>query len=418
MVDDAPENARDEAPTQSRGRGGPLPLMGLARLMRMAFEGADLQPLGAELLDRARADHTDANALMDLATVLQLRSLRQEGLAVQAQALALTRTYRLAASRPAALRVLALMSDGDLMSNAPLPFLFEDSDVALTMLHINPGEALPGEPAGHDVVIVAASESDENAPLLRALDTGLAGWRAPVVNRARHILATSREQAWKVLDGAAGVVMPASARAPRAALQAAANGQASLAQWLAGAAFPLIARPVDSHAGHGLERIDTLPGLADYLARNEGDEFFVSPFIDYRDPDGLYRKYRVVLVDGDAFPGHMGVSSHWMIHYLNAGMTDSAGKRAEEARFMSGFDEGFGARHAGALRTVAAGFGLEYLVIDCAQAPDGRLLVFEVDPGAVLHTMDAPEMFPYKRPQMTRLFAAYRAMLGRVAARV
>jgi hypothetical protein len=59
--------------------------------------------------------------------------------------------------------------------------------------------------------------------------------------------------------------------------------------------------------------------------------------------------------------------------------------------------------------------GLDYLGIDCAETPDGRLLVFEVDNAMVVHDMDPVEVFPYKPPQMRKIFAEFRAMLARAA---
>ena len=172
-------------------------------------------------------------------------------------------------------------------------------------------------------------------------------------------------------------------------------------------------RHVDSHAGRRLAKIDTTHDLSTYLEANAGDDFFISRFIDYRGKDGLFRKYRVVLVDGVPFAGHMGVSTHWMIHYLNAGMDTSLEKRAEEEVFMRRFEIDFARRHAVALETLSERFGLEYLVIDCGETAAGELLVFEVDPGAVVHSMDPVDLFPYKRPRMQNVFAAFRGMLAR-----
>jgi hypothetical protein len=124
----------------------------------------------------------------------------------------------------------------------------------------------------------------------------------------------------------------------------------------------------------------------------------------------------VVLVDGVPFASHMGVSAHWMIHYLNAGMVESAEKRAEEAAFMRDFDTGFAHRQRVGLRSVHERFGLEYLVIDCAETSDGALFVFEVDAGAVVHSMDPVDMFAYKVPAMQKVFDAFHALLRRKAA--
>jgi hypothetical protein len=40
-------------------------------------------------------------------------------------------------------------------------------------------------------------------------------------------------------------------------------------------------------------------------------------------------------------------------------------------------------------------------------------LIFEADNTAVVHNMDSPEVFPYKPPQMRKIFDAFVAMLER-----
>jgi hypothetical protein len=104
-----------------------------------------------------------------------------------------------------------------------------------------------------------------------------------------------------------------------------------------------------------------------------------------------------------------------MVHYLNAGMTDSADKRADEARAMAEFDDGFAQRHTAAFDALHERIDLDYYSIDCAETQDGRLLVFEADAAAIIHMMDPPDLFPYKEPQMRKVFAAFEAMLRRRA---
>jgi hypothetical protein len=390
-------------------------LMGLAHLMTLAFQGVDLAPLAKTLIERASTDEADANALMDLSTILQLQGIRDVGLATQAQALKVQRLYELPASRtPAsapALRLLALMAPGDLMTNAPLPFLIDHSDIDLRMLYLPPGEPLPTVLPAHDLAFIAISESDPTHGLLCELAGVVDGWPKPVINRPDHITRTARSQAYTLLRDAPDVCMPMTARATRDSLLRLAGGQLGLGALLPDGVFPLIVRPVDSHAGHDLDKVDTPQALAHYLAATAGLEFFISRFVDYSGTDGLFRKYRVVLIDGVPYAGHMGISEHWMIHYLNAGMADSPLKRAEEQAFMDHFERDFASRHATALRSIAARFELPYLVIDCAETVQGELLVFEVDPSAVVHAMDPVDLFPYKVPAMHKVFTAFRDML-------
>ena len=151
--------------------------------------------------------------------------------------------------------------------------------------------------------------------------------------------------------------------------------------------------------------------LAGYLAARPEQDFSIAPFIDYRSDDGLYRKYRIALIGGRAYACHMAVSAHWMIHYLNAEMRERAERRAEEARFFAEFDENFVVRHEKALSTINERFGLDYIPFDCGETPDGRLLVFEAGSNMIVHSMDPPDLFPYKPPQMKKVFGAFQAML-------
>ncbi|NML44071.1 RimK family alpha-L-glutamate ligase [Ramlibacter sp. G-1-2-2] len=391
-------------------------LLDLTRLMPLAFEGADLTPLAQQMISRAQCNVDDAEAWLDLSTILMLQGSLEEGLAVQAQALQIRRAFQLKSATGAqAVRVLALMTPGDLMTNSPIGFLVEHSEVALAATYILPGEALPPELPEHDVLFVAISQSESTDPLLLRLAELLATWRRPVLNAPALIAQTHRAKAFGLLSDVPGLRIMSTAAVLRAQLEALAAGHLDVAAVLAGASFPVIVRPVDSHAGRALARMDCPRDLSEYLASTPGHDFFISPFADYRSTDGQFRKYRIVLVDGEPFAAHMAISGHWMIHYLNAGMTQSAAKREEEGQFLEQFATGFAARHQEALRAVHARLPLDYLVIDCGETQDGGLLVFELDPGAVVHSMDPADMFPSKPAAMRKIYAAFEAMLQRRA---
>jgi hypothetical protein len=93
-------------------------------------------------------------------------------------------------------------------------------------------------------------------------------------------------------------------------------------------------------------------------------------------------------------------------------MADDAAKRAEEAELMATFETGFATRHADAFTALHAAFRLDYFAIDCAEDRDGRLLVFEADTAMIVHDMDPPDLYPYKRPAMATLFAAFQALIA------
>jgi len=388
------------------------PLIGVAPLMRLAFANENIKPIGEALLKRAEDNINDAHALMDCSVYLQITGHHDLAIAMQAQAIKTQALYSIPAKKSGTgIKLLVIMGPGDLMSNTPIEFLIEDSDVSLDMLYLSLNTNWPEIVPEHDVMLVGIAESEANQALLKKVGLLTANWPRPVINLPEHIAKTSRDGVCAALSHCAGIEMPVTVRADRTTLGQLSVGKIDLASVLPGDHFPLIVRPLGSHAGKDLEKIDNPEALKTYLEQVSSEHFYLSRFVDYRSPDGLFRKYRIALIEGKAFVCHFAISSHWMIHYLNAGMGESAEKRAEEAECMAHFDEQFATRQASALRTIYDRMGMQYLGIDCAEAHNGDLLVFEIDNAMVVHAMDPVEMYPYKKPAMQKVFNAFRQML-------
>ena len=389
--------------------------IGFAGLWRLDLSGMPISRLGPILEARVARNPSDAAAMMDIATLSILTLLpenREPAFAMQSRALDLQQIFRIPAARaPAGVKVLVIVSPGDMSAVTPLDCLVETSDVELQMLYVRFGLGIPTDLPEHDLVFVAAGISSGNRPILEQIAQFEKTTAKPVLNRAERILKLSRDDVSKALRAIPGATMPATASVERTPLEAIGAARLPLAQVLEDGIFPIIVRPFDSQGGKDLARLDGPEAVAGYLETTSSVRFFVSRFVDYKGADGFFRKYRVVMIDGRPFACHMAISSHWMIHYVNADMDADAWKREEEARFMAEFEGSFGARHALALRGIDAAMGLDYYAIDCAETPDGKLLVFELDTAMLVHDMDPVELYPYKRPQMQKVFAAFRRML-------
>ena len=413
-----PQGSRSTAAVTRAAAGtndGLPPYIGFAGLWRLELSGMEIARLGPLLEARLARNPNDAAAMMDIATlsILTLRpEYREFAFAMQSRALDLQRLFRIPAARePAGVRVLTIMSPGDMTAVTPVDCLVEGSDVELQMLYARPGAPLPADLPEHDLVFVAVGESGPNRPLLDEITQFAKSSRKPVLNLPERILKLSRDCVSKALRRTAGVAMPVTTGVGRKVLAQIGRAEVPLAQVLDGASFPIIARPLGSQGGKDLARLGVPEAVAEYLETTPSDEFFVSPFIDYSSPDSLFRKFRVVVIDGRPFACHMAISKHWMIHYVNADMDADAGKREEEARFMAGFDQEFARRHECALRGIDAALGLDYYAIDCAETAEGSLLVFEADTAMLVHAMDPVDLYPYKQPQMRKVFEAFREML-------
>jgi hypothetical protein len=381
--------------------------LGVAHLTRMAFRGGDLYPLWTDMMDRVTDDAVGAGLGMDLSVIAQLRGDKPTGLAIQRDSLNLHQIFS-SGQEPGAssLRVLALATASDIGANTPIEFLVAGQDVALATFYLGADVPAPAQIPAHDVAIVVAPSSQDGEHALTMIEKLAESWPVPVLNQPAQIRQLERDRLYRNLDGIAGLHIPPTLRLTRSMLKA----DASLD-------FPLIARPFGSHAGFGLAKLENVQALRDYLEQRSESSFFVSPFVDYSDKDGLFRKYRIAMIDGHPFPVHMAIAEEWKVWYLNADMALNVAHRTEEAKFMRFFDENFGRRHVRALAEMAKRVGLDYFLIDCAETKDGRLLIFEADHCAIVHDMDPVNVYPYKPAAMKKLFDAFGSMLKRRAAR-
>jgi hypothetical protein len=391
--------------------------IGFAKLTKLAFDGVNLGPLLQELTRKIDGGTASAGDGMDLSLITQLLGDKATGLAIQDEVLAQHRLFRSPCAAPAPrLRVLALAAAIDMGGNTPIEFLLQDTDIELTTLYVVPGTELPSPLPEHDIAIVIASDSEECRPALAEIDRLAANWPRPLLNAPAKIVGLDRDKLFRLLGDIEGLDIPATITVGRTALLDVLLSNCSLPEVAAGIDFPVIIRPRGSHAGIGLAKIDDVFALGKYLTEHQDLEFFVARYVDYASEDGLFRKYRVVIADGKPYACHMAIADQWNIWYLNAGMSESASKRLEESTFMQTFEIGFGRRHRSALTELSARVGLDYFIIDCAETKTGDLLIFEADNTAVVHNMDSPTLFPYKPPQMQKIFDAFAAMLSKRAA--
>ena len=281
-------------------------------------------------------------------------------------------------AEPPVRSVLVLAAPGDYQANLPLDRLF-DASTLLHTLWIVDAEAVLRDPAAFvpvrlppvDCVFVAVAEDVRHGVTLRAADALAAVIGRPTINRGERIAVLSRAGTAHLLGGVPDAVVPSHLLVAR--------GQTPTV------GLPLIIRPLGSHAGDRLHRVDTLDELAAYYARERTAEWFtVAPFIDYQSADGLWRKYRIIFVDGAAYPLHLAIHDDWAVWYYNSGMAACTRRQDEERRFLDDLSAAIPPKARAALREIAARVGLDYFGLDCSLAPDGRLLVFEIETGMIV----------------------------------
>ena len=173
---------------------------------------------------------------------------------------------------------------------------------------------------------------------LRKIDRAAARWPRPLLNPPQLVGNLDRDKLHRVLDGIDGLEIPATIAVTREQLSRLRLRPIASRDIAADLAFPVIVRPRGSHAGAGLAKLDDHDAIKRYLDARQEREFFIARFVDYSNDDGLFRKYRIVFIDGRPYACHMAIADRWDIWYLNAGMSISASKRLEEQTFMQTFD--------------------------------------------------------------------------------
>jgi len=390
--------------------------MGVATLTKMVVAGINLRPLWQSLIARLIDGTITAGEGLDLSLIAQLLGDKPAGLAIQQEILSCHQLFRspCAAAKPR-LRVLALAAPTDMGSNMPIEFLLDDSGIELMTVYVMPDIEWPVTLPDYDIAIVIASDSEECRDALRRIESATTRWPRPLLNPPQRVCNLDRDKLHRVLDGITGLEIPATAAVTREQLSLLLSSVDLLDDIAADLAFPVVVRPRGSHAGSGLAKLGDHDANKRYLDARPEQEFFIARFVDYSNRVGLFRKYRIVFIDGRPYACHMAIADRWDIWYLNAGMSLSASKRVEEQTFMQTFDVAFARRHAAALAGIAERIALDYFTVDCAETKDGSLLIFEADNTAIVHDMDPPDIFPYKVPQMRKVFDAFAAMLDRRA---
>lgn len=338
-----------------------------------------------------RPDWPDAQLALANLLFIAHRSEWREHLAA---ALDRQRFYRDPLPRDARTAVTMLLRDAPYSVNTPLEIIADAAALALDKLFIE-GATSPQCDSPDALLFCAFPFSRAALPAIAAAQALAEAHRGPVINHPSRLERAARERLADTLGAIPGV------RVPRVRI---ASGDDIRIDG------GTLVRPVDTHAGEGLALVLNADELREHVQRHPAHAYHVSDFVEYRSADAYYRKYRVLFIDGVAYPYHLGISPRWMVHYRNAPMAEHAWMGKEEAAFLRDPAATFaGWKHV--MPRIAEAIGLEYFGIDCALLHDGTVLIFEADPSMLIHDEDENGPFAYKRPAIARIRDALTAML-------
>ncbi len=275
-------------------------------------------------------------------------------------------------------RVAMLLRDASYSVNTPLDLLVDRSLLRIDKYYIE-GSAAP-QPA--DVVFCAFGYSRAAERLADSAAEFAKRASGPLLNDPKRLPLIARERLRETLAGIPKVDAPDTQIVAREDLHF---------------IGPKLVRPLDTHAGAGLAKVESEEELQQHVQRHPAPAYHVSPYVEYISNDGFYRKYRVVFVNGVPHPYHLAISPRWMVHYRGAPMARHEWMQAEEAAFLATPGRVF-ATWDDTMAQVANRIGLEYFGIDCTLSAEGTVLIFEADAAMLVHDEEPGGVFNYKRP--------------------
>jgi hypothetical protein len=140
--------------------------------------------------------------------------------------------------------------------------------------------------------------------------------------------------------------------------------------------YPILVRVVGSHGGEDRVKIDSPDSMEDIAPlQYEGRPLFLTEFHDFRSADGLYRKYRIVVVGNKIFLRHTVIGEHWSLH----GTARAKGTDAEEELMFNTFQSEWVPWLAPVFMEIADRLDLDYFGVDCNIDSDRNVILFEAN---------------------------------------
>ena len=291
--------------------------------------------------------------------------------------------------------------------NTPTDSFLDDRYFHTTVLvteYYDPKLPLPP----HDLVFNSIGDADLCREGLEAACSIVARTGRPVINHPQAVLKTGRVANAERLRGLPDIIVPRMMTLPRRALADAGGVEAVAGN---GFSFPLLVRAPGFHTGRYFVRVETPERLAAAIAEFPGEDVWLIEQLDARDNEGTFRKFRVMIIDGQLYPLHLAISRDWKVHYFTADMAHSAENRSKDAAFLENMTSAVGRRGLAALERIGKMLGLDYGGIDFAVNAQGEIVFFEANATMVVVPLSLDEKWDYRRPAVDRIFAAVRTML-------
>lgn len=264
-------------------------------------------------------------------------------------------------------------NDADLV----LKLAFDEAEFDWTRLHMTPSyfrKTKRWDPSKVDVLWNMVSDADLHPATLGVISKFTGQCDLPLIDSAEAILQTRRHDVARRLAGIADVHAPKTLLLRNPTLDRVRRQVEE-----AGLRFPAILRRTGSHNGQMLGVFDS-PEAIEGVYGDRRNEYYLTEFVNFRSPDGGFRKTRFFFVGDEIVLRQHVVSETWNIHGRSGREMDKHPEwRAEAQVQVGGGLAGLPAKAQTVLRAIGDRIGLDYFGLDASLDSEGRVLVFEAN---------------------------------------
>lgn len=223
-----------------------------------------------------------------------------------------------------------------------------------------------------DIIFNQISDADSHSKVLTKLLRVYKSKEKQIkmINHPRYILQTSREKIYNLLNWIPSLVVPKTVKfVPLSPLDIDKKIEKNMFS------FPVILRKIGTHGG---ESVILLNNFSDtkklYSVALDGSAFYLIQYIDYKE-DNIYKKFRLVVIEGEVFIRHVIFGETWMLHSRSKNLKF----KKEELEILSSFEDKLKSQIQPIIDQIYKEIKLEYFGIDCCITRDLKIYLFELN---------------------------------------
>ena len=223
---------------------------------------------------------------------------------------------------------------------------------------------------GVDLIVNQIAEFDTFKNALAKIDAIIKKYHIPCINKPQHIANTRRDTIYNKLRNIDNLSIAKSIKIkPLKPLDIIRKIKENLN-------YPVIIREIDTHGSDSTYLIKSDEDVKNlYCIALDAREYYLTQYHEYKDDKGLYKKYRLAVVNGEVFIRHCIISENWMIHHKSS----NTKYIDEEIKILKKFDSKVKAKIKPIIKKIYKEIGLEYFGIDCSIDKYLNIFVFEIN---------------------------------------